>query len=156
MRPSILSESTPIWHSLDGAQVFAVHDVGAVLVFHDRHELAGAAFFFEQIDLVGSRVPLPAAAGGKGGFGLGLGLAKIEVGPHARQRNRLARDRVQLRGLGAVLPAAGVGAGALVGVAAVEVAAQQAAARVGDAQRTVHEHLELDFGALVADGIDFV
>jgi hypothetical protein len=31
-------------HMLHGAQVLAVHDVGAVLVFHDGHQLAGALF----------------------------------------------------------------------------------------------------------------
>jgi hypothetical protein len=45
------------------AQVFAVHDVGAVLVFHDGHQLAGAACFFYQVHLVGCRVALAVACG---------------------------------------------------------------------------------------------
>ncbi|MND71125.1 hypothetical protein D3C80_626450 [compost metagenome] len=54
-----------------------------------------------------------------------------------------------------VLPAAGVGAGALVRIAFVDIAGQQAAAGVGHAQRTVDEdfqfhlrHLGADFGDL--------
>ena len=33
---------------LDGAQILGVHDVGAVLVFLDRHQFARALLFFEQ------------------------------------------------------------------------------------------------------------
>ena len=36
---------------LDGAQILGVHDVGAVLVFLDRHQFAGALLLFEQPDL---------------------------------------------------------------------------------------------------------
>ena len=50
-----------------------------------------------------------------------------------------------------VVPAAGVGAHALVGVAVVEVAGEQTAPGVGDAQRAVHEHLQFDVGAGLAD-----
>ena len=49
----------------DRAQVFAVHDVSAVLVFHDGHELAGATCFFDQVDLVGSGVALAIARSGE-------------------------------------------------------------------------------------------
>src|SRR5256885_12454720 len=55
-----------------------------------------------------------------------------------------------------VVPAAGIGAGALVGIAPVEVARQQAAARVGDAQRAVHEDLDLHVRAFLADLLDLV
>ena len=46
--------------------------------------------------------------------------------------------------------------GSDVGVAAVEVARQQAAARVGDAQRAVHEDFQLDVRAFLADALDLV
>ncbi|EWS63368.1 hypothetical protein Y695_03400 [Hydrogenophaga sp. T4] len=137
-------------HVFDGAQVFAIHDVGAVLVFHDRHELARAAGFFDQPDLVGLGVALAVAHGREGARGFFVFLREIEA-IELGQRHGFARVGLGGRGLGLVLPAAGVGAGALVGVAAVEVAAQQAATRVGDAQRAVHEDFELDVGAVVAD-----
>jgi hypothetical protein len=41
---------------LDGAQIFRVHDVGAVLVFDNRHQLARTLGFFDQIRTVGQRV----------------------------------------------------------------------------------------------------
>ena len=50
-------------HVLHRTQVLAVHDVGAVLVFHDGHELTGAALFFEQVNVVGGGVALAIAAG---------------------------------------------------------------------------------------------
>ena len=100
-------------HVLDGAQILRVEDVGAVLVFLDRHQFAGALLLFEQDFLI---------AGG-----------------------------MQL-----VIPAAGIGATALVRVAMVEVAGEQAAAGVGDAQRAMDEDLEFDVRALLADFSDFV
>ena len=59
------------------------------------------------------------------------------------------------RAVGLVFPAAGVGAGALVGVAVVEVAGKQAAAGVGHAQRAVDEDFQLHVGAALADFFDF-
>ena len=50
---------------LHRAQVFAVHDVGAMLVFHDRHGFARPAALFDQIHLIGQRMALGAATGGK-------------------------------------------------------------------------------------------
>ncbi|MNC42888.1 hypothetical protein D3C75_917210 [compost metagenome] len=55
-----------------------------------------------------------------------------------------------------VLPAAGVGAGALVGVALVDVTGEQAAAGVGHAQRPVDEDFQLHLGHLHADLFDLV
>ncbi len=55
-----------------------------------------------------------------------------------------------------VVPAAGIGATALVGIAMVEVAREQAAPRVGNAQRAVHEDFELGVRAFLADLRDFV
>ena len=50
-----------------------------------------------------------------------------------------------------VFPATGIGAGALVGIAMVEVAREQTTAGVGDAQRTMHEHLQRDIRAGVTN-----
>ncbi len=55
------------------------------------------------------------------------------------------------RGLHVVLPAAGVGAGALVGVAVVEVAGQQAAPGVGDTERAVDEYFKAHVRAALTD-----
>ena len=130
---------------LDGAQVAAVHDVGAVFVFGDFHVFAGAVFFFEVIDAVGERVAF--AHVGDAGERV---RAEDEVG---------GGDEFALfffgRAVGLVFPAAGVGAGALVGVAVVEVAGKQAAAGVGHAQRAVDEDFQLHVGAALADFFDF-
>jgi hypothetical protein len=58
---------------------------------------------------------------------------------------------VQARHRRVVVPAAGVGAGALVGVAPVEVATEQAAPAVGNAQCAVDEYFQLYIGAFLAD-----
>ncbi len=55
-----------------------------------------------------------------------------------------------------VVPAAGVGAGALVRIAPVEVAGKQAAPGVGDAQRAVHEDFQFGIGAFLTDFGNFV
>ncbi len=140
-------------HVLHRAQVLAVHDVRAVLVFHDGHELAGALFLFEQPHAVGQRVARTAATGGRElASGVFVFLGEVEVAAQALGGHGFTRVAGGVGAVGLVFPAAGVGAGALVGVAAVEVAAEQAAARVGDAQRAVHEDFDLDVGAGVADG----
>ena len=141
---------------LHGAQVLGVHDVGAVLIFHDGHHLAGAAFFLEQIDGIGLGMALLVAAGaGELVVQIVLGFFEVEAVFHGLAQ-RLAGVGVHGRVMRLVVPAAGVGAGALVGVAAVEVARQQAAARVGDAQRAVHKHFQLHVGAFLADLLDLV
>ena len=61
-----------------------------------------------------------------------------------------------LAGVGVELPAAGIGAGALVGVAVVEVAREQAAPGIGDAQRAMHEDLKLHVRTFLADLGDLV
>jgi len=50
-----------------------------------------------------------------------------------------------------VLPAAGVGATALIGIAVIEVTGQQTAAGVGDTERTMDKHLQLHIGTGLAD-----
>ncbi len=57
--------------------------------------------------------------------------------------------------MGVVLPAAGVGAGALVGIAMGHVTGKQAAAGIGDAKRAMHEHLQLHARYLAFDFLDF-
>ncbi|CAD5378160.1 hypothetical protein OF001_U290019 [Pseudomonas sp. OF001] len=136
---------------LHGAQVLGVHDVGAVLVLERFHVLAGTVAFFQQHHLVGGR------AGAEGRLdrrrsGARRSGARIDL--HHRDRLVDVDDVAQLVLLALVhlvLPAAGVGAGTLVGVAVVEVAGQQAAPGVGHAQRAVDEHLQLDGRHLLAD-----
>ena len=129
----------------DGAQVAAVHDVGAVFVFGDFHVFAGAVFFFEVVNAVGKRVAF--AHVGDAGERV---RTEDEVGGGDEFAFFLFGAAV-----GFVFPAAGVGAGALVGVAVVEVAGEQAAAGVGHAQRAVDENFQLHVGAALADFFDF-
>ena len=49
------------------------------------------------------------------------------------------------------IPAAGICARPLVGIAMIEVPGEQAAARVGDAKRAMNEHLEFGVGAFLTD-----
>jgi len=133
-----------------------VHDVGAVLIFHDGHQLARAAHLFNQIDLVGLGVALAAAAGaGELAVRLLACLREVEALLHAL-RQGLAGVGVHGGFVRLVFPAAGVGAGALVGVAAVEVTAEQATARVGNAQRAMNEHFQFHVRAFLADLLDLV
>ena len=119
-------------HVLDGAQVLCIHDVGAMFVFEGWHFFAWAVAFLKQERLLGRR----ADAQGRldllddftGGVLCGWG--------------------------GLVFPAAGIGAGALVGVSTVQVARQQAATGVGHAQGTVDEHFQLHVGHVLADFLD--
>ncbi|MND23964.1 hypothetical protein D3C80_143770 [compost metagenome] len=103
---------------LDGAQVLGIHDVGAVFVFERRHFGAGAVAFLQQEYLLGRCT-------------------------QAQGRLHFAHDVASGvfggRG-GVILPAASVGAAALVGIALVEVARQQATAGVGHAQGTFSRH----------------
>lgn len=129
----------------DGAQVAAVHDVSAVLVFGDFHVFAGAVFFFEVIDAVGERVAFAHVG---------------NAGERVRAEDEVGRgDEFALfffaAAVGFVFPAAGVGAGTLVGVAVVEVAGEQAAPGIGHAQRAVDEDFQLHVGAALADFFDF-
>ena len=118
-------------HVLDGAQVFGVHDVGAVFVFVGRDEAAGAVGFFQQ-DLFGFEGFHRICGGGDQVAGLVVAMLDFFV-----------------------VPAAGVGAGALVGVAVVHVAGQQAAAGVGHAQGAVYKHFQFHRRNLFADFADF-
>lgn len=117
---------------LDGAEVFGVHDVGAVFILVRGDEAAWAVGLFQEdfFWLEGFH-----GVGGGGDQVAGLVVAVLYR---------------------FVVPAAGVGAGALVGVAVVHVAGQQAAAGVGHAQRTVYEDFEFHFGDFFADLADFV
>ncbi|MPM95241.1 hypothetical protein SDC9_142395 [bioreactor metagenome] len=141
---------------LDGPQVPGVHDVGAVLVFHDGHELAGAAHFLNHEDLLGLGVAFAVAAGaGEHRVGLFARFLEVEAVIHGLCQC-FAGVGVHGGIVCLVFPAAGVGAGALVGVAAVEVTRQQAAARIGNTQRAVHEDFDLHVGAFLADLLNLV
>src|SRR5574343_1984444 len=99
---------------LDGAQVFRVQDIGAVLVFLDRHQFARALLFLDQVlDFIFGR------------------FFRLTV-------------RFPVGGAQLVVPATGIGAGALVRLTVVETAGKQTAAGVGDAQRAGHDDFELD------------
>src|SRR5690606_26561040 len=92
-------------HVLHGTQVLGVHDVGAMLVLGGFHELARTGHVFQQEDLIGRRADPQGRVGGLHG-----------------DRLVLVHHFAQLVFLGLVslvLPAAGVGAGALVGIALV-------------------------------------
>ncbi len=142
-------------HVLHRAQVAAVEDVGAVLVFHHRQQLAGAFLFFEQVGAVGQRMAGCAAAGREGAVGPCLLRLGIEAAVQRQRTDLTAVGGVRARRC-RIAPAAGIGAGSLVGIAAVEVARKQATAGVGDAQCAVHEHLQLDVRALLPDALDLV
>lgn len=100
-------------HVLDGAKILGVHDVGAVLVLERRHVLAGAVGLFQQHQGIAR-------------------LAKPQGVVRAHFDGLLTVDNLAhvifLALVHLVLPTAGVGAGALVGVALVDVTGQQAAA----------------------------
>ena len=137
---------------LDRAQILRVHDVGAVLVFQDRHQLARALRFLDQIGLVGQRMARLLVQG-REGIGLFQCLFKF-------QRDHLHRAQVAAGVFAGVfhfvVPAAGIGARALVRVAVIEVARQQATARIGDAQRAMHEYFQFHLRAALADFLDLV
>src|SRR5690606_35234404 len=109
----------------------------------------------DQPDLVGLGVALAAAAGREVGGGVLVFLREVEA-VQGGQGHGLAGVGVGVGCVGLVFPAAGIGAGALVGVAPVEIAREQAAPRIGDAQRAVYEDFQLGVGAVVADGFDLV
>src|SRR5690606_12148444 len=111
-------------YMLNRPQVLGVHDVGAVLVFLDGHLLVGLVALVEQVQRLG----------------LGLHHQRLDIAFGGLP------GRLQI-----VFPAAGVGAGALVGIAVVEVARQQAAPGVGDAQGSMNEDLQFHVRALATD-----
>ena len=116
---------------LNGAQVLGIHDVAAVLVLKHRHQFAWPLWVLDQ-----RRVLLPALC-------------------HVLRRDQIATG-VSAGRVGPVVPATGVGTGALIGVAPVEVARQQTASGIGDAQGTVNEGLDLQGRALGTDLGDFL
>ena len=124
------------------AQIFRVHNVGAVFIFERGHIFARTLGFFNHKHLVRGRAD-----------------AQRRLDVLHRDRFVLVNDIADVvffAFLNVVLPAAGVGAGALVGIAFVDIAREQAAARVGHAQRAVNEdfnfhlrHLAANFGDLI-------
>ena len=106
-------------NDFNAAQVFGVHDVGAVFVFHNRHHFARAVGLFNQENFVGVGMAFLTVDAFEVLVGFFLGFFKVET------LQELGITRVAFDGVvDFVIPTAGVGAGALVGVAVVEVARQ--------------------------------
>ena len=42
---------------LDGPEVLRVHDIGAMLIFEDRHQFARTIFFLKKVDFICQRMP---------------------------------------------------------------------------------------------------
>ena len=97
-----------------GAQVSGVHDVGAVFIFHDRHQFAGTVFFFQKIEIVGQWMAL-------------IGISAFIIQHIGRQWFTHALGIIFAFD-GFVFPAAGIGAGALIRITPVEITRQQTAA----------------------------
>ena len=134
----------------NAAKVFGVHDVGAVFIFHNRHHFARAVGLFNQENFVGVGMAFLTVDAFKVLVGFFLGFFKVET------LQKLGIACIAFSGVvNLVVPTAGVGAGALVGVAMVEIAGEQAAAGVGDTQCAVNEDFEFDVGAFLADFGDF-
>ena len=107
----------------NAAKVFGVHDVGAVLVFHNRHHFARAVGLFNQENFVGVGMAFLTVDAFKVLVGFFLSFFKVEA------LQKLGITRVAFDGVvDLVVPTAGVSAGALVGVAVVEIAGEQATA----------------------------
>ncbi len=115
VRPSTLRLSTPISasfsHLLDGAQVFGIHNISAVFVFHNGHRFAGAVGLFNQKHFIGGRVAHLAVDAFKCGIGFFLGR-ELKSKPCS---NFGVAHFIGGRIVRFVIPAAGIGAGALVG-----------------------------------------
>jgi hypothetical protein len=121
-----------------------------VLVFHNRHHFARAVGLFNQENFVSVWVAFLTIDAFKVLVGFFLGFFKVET------LQKLGIACIAFSGVvNLVIPTAGVGAGALVGIAVVEVAGEQAAAGVGDTQCAVNEDFEFDVGAFLADFGDF-
>ena len=121
-----------------------------MFVFHNRHHFARAVGLFNQENFVGVGMAFLTVDAFKVLVGFFLGFFKVET------LQKLGVARIAFDGVvNLVVPTAGVGAGALVGVAVVEVAGEQAAAGVGDAQCAVNEDFEFDIRTFLADFGDF-
>jgi hypothetical protein len=112
---------------LERTQVLAIHDVGAVLILADFHQLTGSAPLLDQIGVFGERMTRHLACAGQRRTSVRHSTAEVEVNL-LQLAGAIGAAAMQL-----VVPAAGIGASALVGIAMVEITGQQAAARVGNA-----------------------
>lgn len=128
-------------HVLDGAQILGVHDVGAVLVLERRHVFTGTVGLLQQHQRIARLAESQGVVRAHGN-----GFLTVDYLAHV----------IFLALVHLVLPAAGVGAGALVGVTLVDVTGEQAAARVGHAQGAVDEDFQLHLRHLHADLFDLV
>ena len=118
---------------LNGSQVLGVHDVGAVLVFVGGDEATRTVGLFQQNFFRRHVLHFTASAGGYQVAGLVVFVLDLFV-----------------------VPAAGVGAGALVGVPVVHVTRKQAATGIRHAQGAVYEDFKLHVRHPVADLANFV
>ncbi|MND93762.1 hypothetical protein D3C80_859570 [compost metagenome] len=121
-------------------QIFGVHDIGAVFVFERRHVLARTLGFFNHKHAVGRRAH-----------------AQRWLNVFHWNRFVLMHDITHIiffAFLDVIFPATGVGAGALIRISFVDVTRQQAAARIGHAQRAVNEDFKLHFRDLSTDFFD--
>ena len=115
---------------LDGPQILGVHDISAMLILKGWHILVGTIAFAQQNNIT-------------------------------RWLTKPQRwDYVTLSGLRSgmdiILPAASIGASTLVRVPAVHIAGEQAAARVGNAERTMDKHLKFCIRALLANLLNLI
>ena len=125
-----LHQALDVLHS---AQIFGVHDVRAVFILKGGHGLVRARGILQQKHLVGGRTCT------QGGLD----------NPHNIAQFVLAAL------LSLVLPAASIGATALVGVAFVDIARQQAAPGIGHAQRTMNKDFQLHARHFLANFANF-
>ena len=110
-----------LWHD---AEIFGIEDVGAARVFLNRHQLTGAAALFQQeFEHIG----------------VVIGDLKILHGAVLQAHAE------------AIVPAAGIGAIALIGTAFGHKVRQQAAAGIGHAHGPMYKGLQLDIRAFFAD-----
>ena len=99
---------------LDGTQITGVHDIGAMLIFEYRYQFTGTVWLFNQVSAIGEGMARNRAVFGEQ-FRAFDGFHRVEV------------DLLNITGfvffsiVHIVLPAAGVGASALVGITMVEV-----------------------------------
>ena len=128
-------------HVFHSTEVLGVHDVGPMFILHDRHQFARAIFLLEKVDLIGQRMSDLIAHGGVSAVQIPQGEGELA--------GYIISLRVFDRRLDIVFPAAGVGAGALIGIPMVEIPGQKAAAGVSNAERAMDEDLKFHLRARI-------
>ncbi len=120
-----------------GAQIFGVHDVSAVLVLKGGHVFAGTHRLFQHKYPIGRRAFAQRRCNGGDRNGLIL-------------MNDIARI-ILFAFLHLIFPAAGVGAGSLIGIAFIDVTGQQTAAGIGHAEGAVDKDFQLHLRHLLTN-----